>query len=144
MIQKATAMGTWWQAASSRQHVCSCIMSRADFFGETSNHPGDSTPLQPRFGALWLLAFPQIKITSERGEVSDPWWNSGKYDREADDDWENCVRSQDAYFEGDWGVAVLCTMLLYLVSSSTNVSIFSMTWLDTSWTNLAAPLHIYS
>ena len=26
--------------------------------------------------------------------------------------WENCVRSQDAFFEGDWGVIVLCTMFL--------------------------------
>ena len=33
--------------------------------------------------------------------------------------WENCVRPQGAYFEGDWGVIVLCTM--FLVSSSINV-----------------------
>ena len=26
--------------------------------------------------------------------------------------WENCVRSQGAYFEGDWGVIVLYTMFL--------------------------------
>ena len=26
--------------------------------------------------------------------------------------WENCVRSQGAYFEGDWGVIVLCTTFL--------------------------------
>ena len=32
-------------------------------FGETSNHPGDSVPLQPRFGALRPLAFSKIKIT---------------------------------------------------------------------------------
>ena len=31
------------------------------FFCETSNHPGDSAPLQPRFGALWLLTFPKLK-----------------------------------------------------------------------------------
>ena len=29
-----------------------CITSRAELFGETPNHPGDSAPLQPRFGAL--------------------------------------------------------------------------------------------
>ena len=39
--------------------------------------------------------------------------------------WENCVRSQSAYLEGDWGVIVLCTM--FLVSSSMNVSIFHIT-----------------
>ena len=41
------------------------------FFGEMSNHPGDSAPLQPRFGALRLLAFPKTKITFEREEISD-------------------------------------------------------------------------
>ena len=47
--------------------------------------------------------------------------------------WENCVRSQGAYFEGDRDVIVLCTMFLYPVSSS-NVSVLHNTWLDTSWT----------
>ena len=51
MTQKATAMGNWSLATSS-QHTHSCVMSRAEFCGETSNHPGDSAPLQPRFGAL--------------------------------------------------------------------------------------------
>ena len=41
------------------------------FFGEISNHSGDSAPLEPRFGALRLLAFPKTKITFEREEVSD-------------------------------------------------------------------------
>ena len=41
------------------------------FFCETSNHPGDSVPLQPRFGALQLLAFLKIEITFEREEISD-------------------------------------------------------------------------
>ena len=59
MIQKATAMGNWWLAASPRQHASSCIMSSAGFFGKTSNHPGDSAP--PRFGALWLpWLFPKL------------------------------------------------------------------------------------
>ena len=66
--------------------------------------------LQPRFGALQLLAFPKTKITFEREEIWDCWWDSGKYDGAADGDWENCVRSQGAYFEGDWGVTVLCTI----------------------------------
>ena len=112
MIQMAAAMGNWWLTASSGQHSHSCIMSGAEFFCETSNHPGDSAPLQSRFGALRLLAFPQSKITFEREEVSDCWWDSGKYDRAADGDWENCVRFQGAYFEGDWGVIVLWTIFL--------------------------------
>ena len=129
MIQKATAMGNWWLAASSWQHACSCITSRAEISGKTSNQPGNSAPLQPRFGALWLLAFPKTKITFERGEISDHQWDSGKYNGAADGDWENCVRSQGAYFEGDWGISVLCPV--FLVSSSVNVSIFHSTQLDT-------------
>ena len=112
MIQKAAAMGNWWLAASSWQSAHSCITSCVEFFGKTSNHPGDSAPLQPIFGALWLLAFPQTKITFEREEISDHWWDSGNYDGAADGDWENCVRPQGAYIEGDWGVTVLCTMSL--------------------------------
>ena len=46
------------------------------------------------------------------------------------DDWENCVRSQGAYFEGDWASLSYVPCFLYLVSSSTNVSIFPSTWLD--------------
>ena len=58
MIWKAVAMDNWWLAASSQQHARSCITSRAELFCEPSNHPGDSALLQPRFGALWLLALP--------------------------------------------------------------------------------------
>ena len=61
MIQKATAMGNWWLAASSQQCSCSCITSCAEFFGKTSNHPGSSVLLQPIFCALWLLLFPKLK-----------------------------------------------------------------------------------
>ena len=106
-------MGNWWWAASSRQHTYLCIISRAGFFGETSNHPGDSAPpLWSRFGTLWLLVFLQIKITFEREEISHCQWDWGKYDRATDGDWEKCVRSLCACFEGDWGVIVLCTMFL--------------------------------
>ena len=112
MIQNVMAMGNWWLAASSQQWACSHITSQAEYFGKTSNHPGDSAPLQPRFGALRLLAFPKTKITFEREEISDHRWDSGKYNGVADGDWENCVKSQHAYFEGDWGVIVLCTIFL--------------------------------
>ena len=121
MIQKAAAMGNWWLAASS-QHVHSCIMSPAEFFGKTSNHPGDSATLQPRVGTLRLRAFPKTKITFEREEISDHQWDSGKCNGAADGNWENWVRSQGAYFEGDWGVIVLCTM--FLVSCICNKYLF--------------------
>ena len=70
------------------------------------------SPRKPRFSTLQLLAFPRTKITFEREEFSDHRWASGKYNGVADGDWESCVRSQGAYFEGDWGIIVLWTMFL--------------------------------
>ena len=107
MIQKAVAMGNWWWAASSQQCTCSFIRSPAEFFGKTPNHPGDSGPLQNRCGTLWLLAFPQTKITFEREEITD-----------RDEIQENTmgqlmvVRSQGAYSGGNWRVIFLCTICL--------------------------------
>ena len=89
-----------------------CVSHLVQFFHETSNHSSDSAPLQPRFGVLQLLPFPKTKITFEREEISDCWWDSEKYYRAADANWENCVRSQGSYLEGDWGIIVLCTMFL--------------------------------
>ena len=71
IIHEATAVSNWCLAASSQQHACSCITSHAEFFGKTSNHPGYSVPLQPRFCALRLLAFSKTKITFEREKISD-------------------------------------------------------------------------
>ena len=137
MIQKATAMGNWWLAASSRQCARPGITSCAEVFGETSNHPGDLALLQPRFGILQLQPFPKSKITFEREEVSDCWWDSGKYDEAADGNLENCVRFQRAYFEGDWGVIVLCTM--FLVSCVFFNKCLYFSWLGTFWTDLICP-----
>ena len=69
-------------------------------FWQNIKSPRWLSPLQSRFGALRLLAFPKIKIT----------------------------------FERDWGIIALCTM--FLVSSSRNISLFHITWLDTFWTDL--------
>ena len=49
---------------------------------------------------------------------------------------EKSARSQDAYFEGDWVSLSYAQGFLYLVSSSINVSIFHIMWLDTLWTDL--------
>ena len=88
MIQKSTAMGNWWLAASSQQRTHSCVRFGAEFFVKTWNHPGDSGPLQPRFGVLELLYFPKTKIAFEREEISDwmrfrkiqqgNWWRLGE------------------------------------------------------------------
>ena len=83
MTEMATATCNWWLATPSRQCAHSSSTSCA-VFGETSNHSSDSAPWQPRFGVLWLLAFPKTKITFEREEISDRWWDSGKYAGAAD------------------------------------------------------------
>ena len=144
MIQKAIALGNWWLAASSRPHTHSCITSHARVFGEISNHPVTQPPLCPRFGTLKLLAFPKTKITFEREEISDHRWNSGKCYRAADGDWENCVRSQCAYFEGDWGIIVLCTMFLVSYIFFNKCLYFSYYMLGTFWTDLVYTyIHVY-
>ena len=83
-----------------------------EFFGETSNHLGDSAPYSPDLVPCDFWFFPKTIITFEREEIPDCRWDSGKYNGAADGDWENCVRSQGACFEGDWGVLVLRTMVL--------------------------------
>ena len=136
-IQKATAVGNWWSAASPLQHVCFRITSRAEFFDKTSNHPGDSALLQPRFGALWFLAFCITKITFEREEFSDCQWDSGKYDG-ADDSIGRTVRGPTVpTLKGTELSLSYVQCFLYLVSSLINVSIFHTTWLDTFWADLS-------
>ena len=70
------------------------------------------SPWWPRIGILQLLVFPKTKITFEKEEISDCPWDSEKYYGAADGDWESSVRCRGAYFEGDWGVIVLCTIFL--------------------------------
>jgi hypothetical protein len=59
------------RSASSRQCTCPFYSSCAGFFGEVSHHPGLSAPLQPRFGSLWLLAFPKAKLSFEMEEIRE-------------------------------------------------------------------------
>ena len=40
----------------------SCIPSSAAFFGKTSNRPGDSAPLQPRFSTCNFSLFPKLNL----------------------------------------------------------------------------------
>ena len=128
MIQKSSAMGNWWLVASS--HL---LMQR--FLAKHQILQVAQHPLRPRFSTLWFLAFPKTKITFEREEISDNQWDSGKYNY----NWENCVKSQGTYFEylTLWrGRRYNCPMynfFVYLLSSSVNVSIFHITWLDTFW-----------
>ena len=101
MTQKAAAMANLCLAASSRQRACSCITSCTEFFGKTPNHPGDSAcPLQLKLAPCDFWFFLKLK-SLEREETSDHRRDSGEYDGVADGVWENCVRSQGTYFEGD-------------------------------------------
>ena len=109
-------------------------------------------PLQPRFGALQLVAFPKTKITFEREEISDRQWDSGKYDRVADGDsnkgfLQTILNSGRNTERTMWGAKVptlkrteaslsYVPCVFYLVSFSLNVSIFHITLLDTFWTKL--------
>ena len=111
MIQRATAMGNWWLAASS-QHACSGITSYAEFSVKHQitqvTQPHRSPDLVPC--DFWL--FPKLESPLNGKGSQTINWDLGKHDRTADGNWENCVRSQGDYFEGDWGVIVLCTMFL--------------------------------
>ena len=86
------------------------------------------SPLQPRCGALQLLVLSKTQIIFGREEIPGCQWDSRKYDRTADGNWENRVRSQDASFDGDWCIIVQCAM--FLIFPSINVSNFHITWLD--------------
>ena len=98
--------------------------------------PRSLSPLQPRFGALQLLEFPQTKISFEREETSDLQQDSEKYYGAADGNWEKCVRSQGAYFEGTKVSLSYVQCFFYLVSFSVNVSVFHSAWVDSFWIDL--------
>ena len=103
-------------------------------FGKTWNHSGDSAPLQPRFGALRLLAFPQIKIIFEREEISNHQWDSRKYYGAADR--KSCEKPNVPTLKGTEASLSCIQCFLYFVSSSINVSIFHIVYLGTFWTDL--------
>ena len=94
------------------------------------------SPLQLRLGALRLLAFPKTKITFEMEEISDYQWDSRKCDRAADGNWENLWGLKVPTLKGTETSLSYVECSLYLVSSSINVSIFHIMWLDTFWTDL--------
>ena len=131
MIQKATAMGNWWLAASSQQCACSCITFCAEVFCETSNHPGDSAPYSPDLAPCDFWLFWKLKSPLK-----------GKRFQTIDEIQENRTGHLMATGRTVWGPKVptlkgteeslsYVQCLLYLTSSSINVSIFHIMWLDT-------------
>ena len=125
-------MDNQWMATSLWQCILrSCTISHAEYFSETSNHPGDSVPLPPRFCALRFLAFPKLKSPLKE-----------KRFHTIDEIQENMMGQLMTIGRTLWGSKVptlkgteaslsYVQCFLYLVSSSINVSIFHITWLDT-------------
>ena len=72
--------GGYYRQLVTRSFIRTCpLMHRVSCraFGETQV---TQLPLQPRFGTLWLLDFPDTKIVFEREEISDHLWDSVKPD----------------------------------------------------------------
>ena len=110
VIQKATAMGSWWLAASSHTRA-SCLMQSS--FGETSNHPDDSASLLPGFAICDFLLFPKLKspLKEKRFQTVDEIQeNIITIGRTV---WSPKVPTlSTSHFEGDGGIIVLCTIFL--------------------------------
>ena len=147
IIQKAADTGKWWLAPSSWQSTCSCIRSHAEFFGKTLNHPSDSaTPHNPYSPDLmpWdIWCFPKLNHLWKRRNFRLQMrfrkiqWSSW---------WENCVRSQGAYFERDWNIIILCTMFLvsYIFFSKCLCFFFILHgWISSGQTLYICQVHVF-
>ena len=62
MIQKTAAMGNWWLAASSQQHACSCIASRAEFLAKHQITQVTQSPYSPDLARCDFWLFPKLKL----------------------------------------------------------------------------------
>ena len=60
MIQKATAAGNWWLAASSQQYICLFVMSCAQF-SKTSITQVTQPPYSPDLAPCNFWLFPKLK-----------------------------------------------------------------------------------
>ena len=133
-----------WLAASSGQHTRSCITFCAEFFGKTSNHTGDSATYSPDLVPCDFWIFPKLKSPLK-----------GKRFQTIGEFQENTMGQLMAIERTVWGskeptlkgteVSLSCVQyFLDFVSSSANVSIFHMAWLDTVWTGLVHPLQFHN
>ena len=104
MIQKITAMGNGWLAASSGQHACSCFIPHAEFFGEHQ---------------ITQVTQPHYTIDLTRWDFWLKWPLKGKRFHTTIEIQEN-MKGQlmvmwstvCAYFVGHWGIIVLWTLFL--------------------------------
>ena len=136
MIQKAAAMDKGWLAALSLQYTCSYIIS-AEIFGKTSSPPGDSTLYSPELVPCDFCLFPKLRSPLK-----------GKRFQTVDEIQENTMGQLMTIGRTVWGPRVstlkktevllsYVQRFLYLLSSSINISIFHITWLDAFWTDFA-------
>ena len=152
MIHKVTALGNWWLTASSRQHAHSCIMSHAEIFCETSNHPVDSPPYySPDLVPYRFWIFQKLKspLKGKRFQIVDEIQENtmGQLTEVPTKDFTECLNSGRDAGRTVWGPKVstlkgtevslsYVQCFLCVVSSSINVSIFHSMWMDTFWTEV--------
>ena len=137
VTQKATAMGNGWSEASSQQHARSGITSRVDFLAKHQNCQVTQPCYRPDLVPCDFWLFPKLK--------SFPW--KGKRFQTIDKIQENTIGQLMTTRRTVWGPKVsmlkgteaslsYVQCVLHLISSSINVYIFHITWLDTFWTDL--------
>ena len=143
MTQKATAMGNQLLEASSWQCAHSCItshMCRVFWWNVTS--PRWLSPTTAHIWCPTTSGFSKTKITFEREEISDCQWDSGKYDRQLMVIRRTGWGPRVPTLKGTEASLSHVQCFLYLMSSSINVSIFHITWLDTFLTDLVSLLYL--
>ena len=132
------ATGDWQLHHDNTPAHASCLKQ---FFGKTSNHPGDSALLRSDLVPCDFWRFPRLKSPLK-----------GKRFQTIDEIQENIMGQLMAIGRTVWGPKVptlkgteaslsYVQCFLYLVCSSVNVSIFDITWPDTFWTDL---VYIYT
>ena len=141
------AIGDWQLHHNNKPAHTPRLLQSFFFFWETWDHPGNSAPLQSRIDTLQLLAFWKIRITFAREDISDHWWDSGKYNKAAygDSNAEFCsvLNSGRDIRRIMCGPMVptlrekRCHGPMYNVSCifSNKCLHFHNMWLDTFWTN---------
>ena len=73
MIEKATAMGNWWLAASSQQHASSCIASQCNFLAKHQITHVSQLPYSPDLGPCSFWFFPKLEspLKGKRFQTTD-------------------------------------------------------------------------
>ena len=128
--------GNWWLVASSWLCARSCIMCHIQFWGEILNYPGDLAPHSPYLAPWDFWPFQKLKSPLK----GKRFWTFNKIQ-------ENTMGQLMAIGRTVWGPKVptlkgteaslsYVHCFMYLISSSINVSIFYITWLDISWMDL--------